>query len=160
MLMKLLLRKNSKIFKVRFLIFPMCSSQKIISCIREDLFVHIERLSHDQLNSIPVGKLVTRVTNDTDAVSHMFTGLLVNLVKNIFMILGVVIAMFLVNTKLALIIMCFAPFIVFFTVIFRKFSRKAYREVKNNITDINTFLSENLSGIKITQIFNQYNIQK
>ena len=71
--------------------------------------------------------------------------------------IGVVIAMFLVNIKLALIVLCFAPFIVYFTVIFRKFSRKAYREVKNNITDINTFLSENLSGIKITQIFNQEN---
>ena len=129
--------------------------QKIVSKIREELFINIESLSHNQLNNIPVGKLVTRVTNDTDAVSHMFTGLLVNLVKNIFMILGVVIAMFFVNTKLALVVMTFAPFIVLFTVIFRKFSRKAYREVKNNITDINTFLSENLSGIKITQIFNQ-----
>ena len=129
--------------------------QKIVSKIREELFINIESLSHNQLNNIPVGKLVTRVSNDTDAVSHMFTGLLVNLVKNVFMILGVIIAMFLVNTKLALIVMAFAPFIVFFTVIFRKFSRKAYREVKNNITDINTFLSENLSGIKITQIFNQ-----
>ncbi len=129
--------------------------QKIVSKIREELFSNIEFLSHNQLNNIPVGKLVTRVTNDTDAISHMFTGLLVNLVKNIFIIIGVTLAMFLVNTKLALIVMCFAPFIVFFTLIFRKFSRKAYREVKNNITDINTFLSENLSGIKITQIFNQ-----
>lgn len=129
--------------------------QKIVSKIREDLFINIESLSHNQLNNIPVGKLVTRVTNDTDAVSHMFTGLLVNLVKNVFIIIGVVIAMFLVNVKLALMVMCFGPFIVYFTIIFRKFSRKAYREVKNNITDINTFLSENLSGIKITQIFNQ-----
>lgn len=131
------------------------TGQKIVSQIREDVFINIESLSHNQLNNIPVGKLVTRTTNDTDAVSHMFTGLIVNLVKNICTIIGVVIAMFLVNIKLALIVLCFAPFIVFFTVIFRKFSRKAYREVRNNITDINTFLSENLSGIKITQIFNQ-----
>lgn len=129
--------------------------QKIVSTIREDLFINIESLSHNQLNNIPVGKLVTRVTNDTDAVSNLFTSLLVNLVKNIFIIIGVIIAMFLVNIKLALMVMCFGPFIVYFTIIFRKFSRKAYREVKNNITDINTFLSENLSGIKITQIFNQ-----
>ena len=131
------------------------TGQKIVSQIREDVFINIESLSHNQLNNIPVGKLVTRTTNDTDAVSHMFTGLIVNLVKNVCTIIGVVIAMFLVNIKLALIVLCFAPFIVFFTVIFRKFSRKAYREVRNNITDINTFLSENLSGIKITQIFNQ-----
>jgi len=131
------------------------TGQKIVSKIREDVFINIESLSHNQLNNIPVGKLVTRVTNDTDAVSHMFTGLIVNLVKNICTILGVVIAMFIVNVKLSLMVLCFGPFIVYFTLIFRKFSRKAYREVRNNITDINTFLSENLSGIKITQIFNQ-----
>ena len=73
--------------------------QKIVTKIREELFVNIEKLSHNQLNNIPVGTLVTRVTNDTDAVSHMFTGLLVNLVKNIFMILGVVIAMFFLYAK-------------------------------------------------------------
>ncbi len=131
------------------------TGQKIISKIREDVFINIESLSHSQLNNIPVGKLVTRVTNDTDAVSNMFTGLVVNLVKNICTILGVVIAMFIVNIQLSLMVMCFGPFIVYFTIIFRKFSRKSYREVRNNITDINTFLSENLSGIKITQIFNQ-----
>lgn len=131
------------------------TGQKIISKIREDVFINIESLSHSQLNTMPVGRLVTRVTNDTDAVSHMFTGLVVNLVKNICTILGVIIAMFIVNVQLSLMVMCFGPFIVYFTIIFRKFSRKAYREVRNNITDINTFLSENLSGIKITQIFNQ-----
>ena len=131
--------------------------QKIVTKIREELFINIESLSHNQLNNIPVGTLVTRVTNDTDAVSRMFTGLLVNLAKNIFMILGVVIAMFAVNIKLALMVMCFGPFILYFTIIFRKFSRKAYREVKNNVTEMNAFLSENLSGIKITQIFNQEN---
>ena len=131
------------------------TGQKIISNIRESLFIHIEKLSHNQLNHIPVGKLVTRVSNDTNAVSMMFTNLFVNLVKNICLVLGFVIAMLLVNVKLALLVLCFVPFIVLFTYIFRKFSRKAYRKVKNNTTDINTFLSENLSGIKVTQIFNQ-----
>ena len=70
------------------------TGQKILSRIREDLFAHIESLSHGQLNQIPVGKLVTRVTNDTNAISMMFTNLLVNLVKNVFVILGVLIAMF------------------------------------------------------------------
>lgn len=131
------------------------TGQQIISKMREDVFVTIESLSHNQLNQIPVGKLVTRVTNDTAAVSNMFTGLIVNLIRNIFLILGVIVAMLCVNIKLTLMVLCFAPFILFFTIIFRKFSRKAYREVRNNITDINTYLSENLSGIKITQIFNQ-----
>ena len=127
--------------------------QRIISDLREDLFAHIESLAHEQLNEIPVGKLVTRVTNDTNAISMMFTNLLVNLTKNAFVILGILVAMLCLNYELTLMVLCFVPFIVIFTVIFRKFSRRAYRKVKDATTDINTYLSENLSGIKVTQIF-------
>ena len=129
--------------------------QRIISVMREDLFTHIESLSHEQMNAMPVGKLVTRVTNDTNAISLMFTSLLVNLVKNMFVIVGVFAAMVALNYELTLMVLCFVPFIVLFTVIFRKFARRAYRRVKDRTTDINTYLSENLSGIKITQIFNR-----
>ncbi|MCD7956184.1 MAG: ABC transporter ATP-binding protein/permease [Lachnospiraceae bacterium] len=127
--------------------------QKIISAMREDLFTHINSFSHAQMTEIPVGKLVTRVTNDTNAISMMFTNLLVNLVKNIFVILGVLAAMLFLNYELTLMVLCFVPFIVLFTVIFRKFTRRAQRKVKDATTDINTWLSENLSGIKITQVF-------
>ena len=129
--------------------------QKIISGMREDLFTHIESLSHEQMNATPVGKLVTRITNDTNAISLMFTSLLVNLVKNLFVIIGVLAAMIALNYELTLMVLCFVPFIVLFTMIFRKFARRAYRRVKDRTTDINTYLSENLSGIKITQIFNR-----
>ncbi len=129
--------------------------QKILSSLREDTFVHIESLSHSQLNAIPVGKLVTRVTNDTGAISMMFTNLFVNLIKNCFIIVGVFVAMLCLNYLLTLMVLCFVPFIILFTVIFRKFSRRAHRRVKDATTDINTFLSENLSGMKITQIFNR-----
>ena len=131
------------------------TGQRIISKVREDLFVKIEKLSHEQLNAIPVGKLVTRITNDTNAISMMFTNLRVNFVKNMFVIVGVFAAMLCLSYELTLMILCFVPFIVLFTVIFRKFSRRAYRKVKDCTTDINTYLSENLSGIKITQIFNR-----
>jgi ATP-binding cassette subfamily B protein len=131
------------------------TGQKIISRIREDLFTHIESLSHNQLHAIPVGKLVTRVTNDTGAISMMFTNLIVNLIKNCFIIVGVLVAMLCLNYMLTLMVLCFVPFIVLFTVVFRKFSRKAYRRTKDATTDINTFLSENLSGMKIIQIFNR-----
>ena len=131
------------------------TGQKILSKIREDLFIHIESLSHAQLHSMPVGKLVTRVTNDTNAISMMFTNILVNLFKNAFIIVGVLTAMLCLNYGLTLMVLCFVPFIVLFTVIFRKFSRKAYRKVKDGTTDINTFLSEHLSGMKIIQIFNR-----
>ena len=130
------------------------TGQKILSKLREDVFTHIESLSHEQLNEMPVGKLVTRVANDTGSISMMFTNLIVNLVKNVFVIVGILIAMLCVNYTLTLMVLCFVPFIVVFTLIFRKFSRAAYRKVKDGTTDINTFLSENLSGMKITQIFN------
>ena len=129
--------------------------QRILSSLRMDVFTHIESLSHEQLTQIPVGKLVTRVTNDTNAISMMFTNILVQLFKNVFIIVGVLLAMLILNYQLTLMVLCFVPFVVFFTVIFRVFARKVYRKVKDGTTDINTFLSENLSGIKITQIFNR-----
>ena len=136
------------------------TGQKIVSKLREDLFIHIESLSHAQLTKIPVGKLVTRVTNDTSAISRLFTNIIVDLVKNSFIIIGVLVAMLCLNYQLTFMVLCFVPFIVLFTVIFRKFSRKAYRKVKDGTTDINTFLSENLSGMKIIQIFNRENRKK
>ena len=131
------------------------TGQRILSALRQDLFVHIESLSHEQLNQIPVGKLVTRVTNDTNAISMMFTNILVNMAKNVFVVVGVLAAMLMLNYALTLMVLCFVPFLVLFTVIFRKFTRKVFRVVKDRTTDINTYLSENLSGIKITQVFNQ-----
>ncbi|MBR2036926.1 MAG: ABC transporter ATP-binding protein, partial [Lachnospiraceae bacterium] len=131
------------------------TGQKILSKLRMDIFTHIESLSHDQLNNIPVGKLVTRVTNDTNAISMMFTNVLVTLVKNSMVVVGVFGAMLMLNYALTLMILCFVPFVVLFTVIFRKFSRRVHRNVNDARTDINTYLSENLSGMKITQIFNR-----
>ncbi len=129
--------------------------QKILSQIRLDVFTHIETLSHEQLNNIPVGKLVTRVTNDPNAISFMFTNIIVTLAKNCMVIVGILVAMLLLNYALTLMVLCFVPFVVLFTAIFRQFSRRVHRQVSNATTDINTYLSENLSGIKITQIFNR-----
>ena len=131
------------------------TGQKILSQIRLDVFTHIEKLSHEQLNNIPVGKLVTRVTNDPNAISFMFTNIIVTLAKNTMSIVGVLGAMLLLNYALTLMVLCFVPFVVLFTVIFRKFSRRVHRKVSTATTDLNTYLSENLSGIKITQIFNR-----
>ena len=131
------------------------TGQKILSQIRLDTFTHIEKLSHEQLNNIPVGKLVTRVSNDPNAISFMFTNILVTLVKNTMVVFGVLGAMLMLNYVLTLMVLCFVPFVVLFTVIFRRFSRKVHRSVNNATTDLNTYLSENLSGMKITQIFNQ-----
>ncbi|MBR4194268.1 MAG: ABC transporter ATP-binding protein [Oscillospiraceae bacterium] len=129
--------------------------QKILSQIRMDTFTHIESLSHEQLNRIPVGKLVTRVSNDPNSISYMFTNVLVTMAKNTLVIFGVLGAMLSLNYALTLMVLCFVPFVVLFTVIFRKFSRKVHRRVNDATTAINTYLSENLSGIKITQSFNR-----
>ncbi len=131
------------------------TGQKIISAIRQDVFVSAEGLSHGQLSRIPVGVLVTRITNDTTTLSVMFTSILVSLVKNGFMLIAVLLAMLFINYGITLVVLCFVPFVILFTVIFRKFSRRAQRMVRDRTTDINIFLSENLSAIKITQIFNR-----
>ena len=129
--------------------------QKILSALREDIFVHIENLSHDQLSEIPVGKLVTRVSNDPNSISYMFTNVMVTLLKNFMVLFGVLGAMLCLNYALTLMVLCFVPLIILFTVVFRWFSRKVHRNVNEATTDINTYLSENLSGMKITQVFNQ-----
>ena len=131
------------------------TGQKILSQIRLDVFTRVEQLSHEQLNNIPVGKLVTRVTNDPNAISYMFTNIIVTLAKNSMVIVGILAVMLAVNYALTLMVLCFVPFVVLFTIIFRQFSRRVHRSVSNATTDINTYLSENLSGIKITQIFNR-----
>jgi len=131
------------------------TGQKILSSLRQDVFTHIESLSHEQLHNIPVGKLVTRTTNDTNAISMMFTNVLVTMIKNFMLLFGVMGAMLVVNYAMTLVVLCFVPFVVLFTVIFQKFSRRAHRAVTDSRTELNTFLSENLSGMKITQIFNR-----
>ncbi len=129
--------------------------QKILSAMRQDVFTHIEGLSHAQLNDIPVGKLVTRVTNDPNAISFMFTNILVTLIQNVMVVIAVLGAMLLLNYMLTLMVLCFVPFVILFTIIFRRFSRSVHLRVNDATTDVNTYLSENLSGIKITQIFNR-----
>lgn len=131
------------------------AGQKIIYQLREDIFRHVEKFSAAQINSMPIGKLVTRVTSDTNTLNELFTSLLINLIKNALLIVGVLVAMFLVNTKLTFYVLLVTPIIGFVSFFFRKFSRSAYREVRHHISAINAFLAENLSGMKITQVFNQ-----
>ena len=133
--------------------------QKILTQIRLDTFTRIESLSHEQLNQIPVGKLVTRVSNDPNSISYLFTNILVTLLKNTMVIIGVLGAMLVLNYALTLMVLCFVPFLVVFTLIFQRFSREVHRKVNNTRTDVNTYLSENLSGMKITQIFNREDVK-
>ena len=129
--------------------------QKVMYKIRQDVFEAIESLSIAQLYEIPVGKLVTRVTSDTNTLNEMYTTLIINLIRNILTIVATIVMMFILNVKLTLIVLTVVPVLIVASIIFRKYSRKAYREVRNNISNVNAFLSENLSGMKIIQVFNQ-----
>ena len=129
--------------------------QKITDQLRVDVFNHIESLSIGQINQLPVGKLVTRATNDPGNISEMFTNTIVNLIRSILMMVIIAIIMFIIEWRMALTTMVVVPLIVLATIFFRRYSRSAYRSVRNNVSEVNAFLSENLSGIKITQVFNQ-----
>lgn len=129
--------------------------QKILFNIRTDIFTHIESLSIAQINEQPVGRLVTRVTSDTATLNDFFSNVLVNFLRYLLTIVMVTIIMFIISYELTLIMLCIVPVLLIVTFIFRKKSRNAYREVRQNVSAVNSFLSENISGMKVTQIFNQ-----
>lgn len=131
------------------------AGQKIIYNVRTEVFCHIEGLSIAQINSQPVGRLVTRVTSDTNALNELYTNVVVNLLRQILTILVVVIVMFLISVKLTLLLCLIMPILLIATFVFKRYSRKVYRTVRGNVSNVNAFLSENLSGMKVTQIFNQ-----
>ena len=130
------------------------AGQSIIYNVRMDVFRHLEFTSIEQINQIPIGKLVTRVTNDTNALNELFTDVLINLLKSLVTLIGVIIFMFINNVKLASYMVTLMPFILVMTFAFNFWTRKAYRQVRKNLSEINASLSENLSGMKITQVFN------
>lgn len=131
------------------------TGQKIVFDIREKLFSHVEGLSLSFFDKNPVGRLVTRLTNDVETLNEMYTGVLVYLFKDFFLMAGILIAMFLLNAKLTIITLCIIPFIVILVLIFRKYDRDAYREVRTKLARINAFLSENISGMKTVQIYHR-----
>ena len=131
------------------------AGQRIVLDLRRDTFTHIENLSIAQINKTPVGKLVTRVTGDMNAINDMYANVMINLLKSILSIIFVVIVLFLTSPILALYLSIVAPILLVVSFIFNKVSRNQYRKVRGCFSNVNAFLSENLSGMKITQIFNQ-----
>lgn len=127
--------------------------QQIIYQMREDVFSHIHSLSLSFFNNTPVGKLVTRVSNDTEAVNELFSSILLKLFKNIVKIVGYAVVMLSINIRMALISFALLPVVTLLTFYFRAMSRKAYQITRNKITDLNTFLSEHISGMKLIQVF-------
>ena len=128
---------------------------KIIFDLRNEVLDHIQSLSHAQFNDIPTGKLVTRVTSDINVLFTLYTQIMVSLLRNVVTIIAVFVAMALLNLQLTLLLLIIVPILGVGSYIFRKYSRKVHRKVRDNISNMNAFLSENISGIKITQVFNQ-----
>lgn len=129
------------------------TGQRIIHAVRKELYSHIQHLSSRYFDLTPVGKLVTRVTNDVEALNEMYSGILVRLFRNIVKIVGLATVMLIMDWKLALISFILLPVVVVLTVVFREISRRTYRITRTRLTDLNTFLSENLSGMRIIQLF-------
>lgn len=131
------------------------TGQKIIMKLRRDVFIHIESLSIAQINKTPVGKLVTRVTSDMNAINDLFTNVIVNLISQVLSIIFVFIIMIMISPILTLYMCILMPILAVLSYVFNKVSRKQYRKVRGCVSNVNAFLSENISGMKITQIFNQ-----
>lgn len=127
--------------------------QQIVYKLREETFTHIHSLSLSFFNTTPVGKLVTRVSNDTEAVNELFSTILVKIFKNVVKIIGYAVVMLSINVKMAGISFLLLPLVAILTFVFRHLSRKAYQITRNKITELNTFLSEHISGMKLIQIF-------
>ena len=137
------------------------AGQSIIYDIREKTFNHLEDQSINYLNKVPTGTLVTRITNDTQTLSEMYTSVLVNMTRDIVTILGIMGAIIGINyfntgnINLALVVLSMIPLLVLFTYFFQKVNRKIYRQIRFHISRVNAYLSEHLAGMKIVQIFNQ-----
>ena len=129
------------------------TGQRIILTVRLELYRHLQSLSSRYFDLTPVGKLVTRVTNDVEALDEMYSGILVRLFRNVIKIIGLGTVMLLMNARLALISFLLLPPVTLITIVFRKIARATYRVTRSRLTDLNTFLSENLSGMRIIRIF-------
>lgn len=131
------------------------TGQQVVYKLRNELFEHIHKLHLGFFDVTPVGKLVTRVTNDTETLSELFSNTIVHIIKDIAKILGLAIIMLVCNAKLALRAFVLVPFIVALTFLFQRISRTCHRITRSKITAINTYLSEHISGMKLIQIFNR-----
>lgn len=131
------------------------AGQRIVLRLRVDVFEHVENMSLNQLNAMPVGSLVTRVANYTESMSDLFTNTLVNVIRNVLTIVVVYGIMFFISPKLSLIMLIFVAVLFGISYVFSKIVSKQFRKERDAISDLNTFVNENVSGMKIIQLFNK-----
>jgi ATP-binding cassette subfamily B protein/ATP-binding cassette subfamily C protein len=129
--------------------------QKVILDIRDQLFRHLLSLPMKFYDQNPTGRIVTRVTNDTENLNEFFTSAITSLIKDVLMLAGIIVFMFIISPKLTGYAMIIVPFIVLATVLFRIFARKAFRKVRTRLARINAFMAEHISGMSVIQLFNR-----
>ena len=129
------------------------TGQEIIEGMRNDIFAHVESLTMRFFDITPVGKIVTRLTNDVESINEVFTDILVNLIRNIVMIIGLLAVMFWMDARMAVISLITVPVVAGVTWLYRKLCREAYQITRTRVTDLNTFLSEHISGMHLIQVF-------
>ena len=129
--------------------------QKIVYTLRMELMEHVHSLSMRFFDTTPVGRIVTRITNDTEAINDLYANIIVRLFRNVIKVIGLIIVMLMLDVKMALLSLVMVPVVAVLTFVFRRLSRKCYQVVKTRVTALNTFLSEHLSGMRVIQIFNR-----
>ncbi len=147
------------VFNQAFLVWESMLLQKagqsIIYTLRTEVFEHIEKLSQNQFDEMPVGSLVTRVASYTASMSDLFTNVIVNVIRNVLTVVGVYGIMLYISWQLSLVMLAFIVVVFVTSFVFRKIVRKVFTKERQYISDLNTFLNENLSGMKLIQIFNR-----
>src|SRR2546426_6017228 len=135
--------------------FMQWTGQKVMFDLRSQIFRHLQRMHIAFYDKNPVGRLVTRVTTDVDALNEMFTSGVVSIFEDVFVLVGIVAIMLCMNWKLALITFTFLPFVAIATKIFRARVRDSYRRIRVAIARINSYLQEHVSGMVVLQLFNR-----
>ncbi|KKM11735.1 hypothetical protein SY88_07335 [Clostridiales bacterium PH28_bin88] len=131
------------------------TGQKIIYDIRLQVFTHLQRMSLSFFDRNPVGRLVTRVTNDTETLNEMYTSVLVNLFKDLFLLAGIILVMLRLDVGLALVSFTGLPLVLVATRLYQGQAREAYRMVRTRLARLNAFLAEHISGMRVIQIFHR-----
>ena len=148
------------VFEYLQIIILQKTGLKIILKLRNKLFTHIQKLPFAYFERIPVGVVVTRITNDTEAINEMYTGIIVNFLKELIVMIGIFIIIFIFNYKMGILLIILLPLLLLVVSIFRKYARKTFNEIRTRLAWVNAFLSEHISGIKIIKAFNMSDKKK
>src|SRR4051812_33449795 len=131
------------------------TGQKVMFDLRSEIFRRLQHMHVGFFDKNPVGRLVTRVTTDVDALNEMFTAGVVSIFEDIFVLAGIVVIMLRMDWRLALITFSVLPLIVAATMVFRKHVRDSYRRIRTAIARINSYVQEHVSGMVVLQLFNR-----